>query len=351
VVIQDQAFVDLVNSISPYTANEFILYLLGAVYGVTRGQGSNTSVFVTFSGNTGFLIPIGFVVSDGSYQYTVQEAGVITNLGQSSPLFCLAISAGSWAVPAGTVTTIITSIPGGITLTCTNINPGASGTGVQTVSSYQSQVIQAGLSTAQGMPTFVKTAIGNVSGVIPNLIAVKNVDSYEWEIIVGGSGNPYEIANAIFISVPDISTLVGSQVSNTRDQVVTINDYPDTYNITYVVPVSQNVGITLEWSSQVLNVASNSAVVALAQPAIIDYINNIFVSQPINGLLIQRIFETSVASILPADLISNIVLTVYINGVQVSAEVGTQLYIDDPEGYYVTTSGSTASTSVIIDRI
>ena len=36
VVLQDQAFVDLVNSVSPYTANAPILYELGAVYGVQQ---------------------------------------------------------------------------------------------------------------------------------------------------------------------------------------------------------------------------------------------------------------------------------------------------------------------------
>ena len=76
-VQQDQAFVDLVNSISPYSANSFILYQLGAVYGVQQGIGSNTSVYVTFTGLAGFVIPQGFTVSDGNYQYTVQDGGII----------------------------------------------------------------------------------------------------------------------------------------------------------------------------------------------------------------------------------------------------------------------------------
>ena len=351
VVQIDQAYVDLINSISPYTANPFILYELGTVYGVQKGIGSNTSVYVTFIGSVGFVIPIGFVVSDGSYQYTVQDGGIIGNSGQSSPLFCLAISSGSWAVPSGTVTTLITSVPSGITLTCTNNNPGFAGATAQTIQSYQAQVIQAGLATAQGAPTFVKTALGNVSGVQPNLISIRNTDVNQWEIICGGSGDPYQIANAIFKSVPDISSLVGSTVDSGRDITVTINDFPDTYNIIFVVPVVQTVGITLDWKSQATNVASNSAVASLALPAIVAYINTIFVGQPINGLVIQSIFEASVASILPATLISNIALTVYIAGSEVSPETGTQLYLGDIEGYYSTTSGSTVATSVIINKV
>lgn len=351
VVIQDQAYVDLVNSISPYTANPFMLYQLGAVYGVQQGQGSNTSVYVTFTGSAGFVIPIGFVVSDGTHQYTVQDGGIISNTGQSTALFCLAISSGSWAVPAGTVTTLITSVPSGITLTCTNINPGTAGAFAQTIQSYQAQVIQAGLSTAQGVPAFIKTALLNVSGVQANLISVRNVGTNQWEIICGGSGDPYQIANAIFNSVPDISSLVGSTVSSSRNVTVTINDYPDTYNIVFVNPVVQNTGITLNWSSQATNVASNSAVVSLAQPAIVNYINNIYVGQPINLYEIQSIFETSVATILPTTLISNISVTVYISGSAVSPITGTHLYLGDVEGYYNTTAGSTTTTSVIINRV
>ena len=351
VVVQDQAYVDLVNSISPYTANPFILYELGAVYGVQQGQGSNTSVYVTFSGSAGFVIPIGFVVSDGSHQYTVQDGGIINNTGQSSPLFCLAISSGSWAVPAGTVNTLITSVPSGITLTCTNINSGTAGASAQTIQSYQSQVIQAGLATAQGVPSFIKTALLNVSGVQPNIISVRNVETNQWEIICGGSGDPYQIANAIFNSIPDISSLVGSTVSSSRNITVTINNYPDTYNIVFVNPVVQNTGITLNWSSQATNVASNTAVVSLAQPAIVNYINSIYVGQPINLYQIERIFEEAVSSILPTNLISNIAVTVYIAGSAVSPITGTHLYLGDVEGYYNTTAGSSTTTSVIINKV
>jgi len=227
VVIQDQTFVDLVNSISPYTANPFILYQLGAIYGVQQGVGSNTSVYVQFTGLAGFVIPVGFTVSDGTYQYTVQDGGIIGTSGQSLSLYCLATTSGSWAVPAGTVTHLVTSVPTGYTLTCTNPTAGLPGAVAQTVQSYQAQVIQAGLATAVGMPTFVKTQLQNVSGVQPNLVAVINLGSNQWEIICGG-GDPYQVAGAIFNSIPDISILVGSTLkitafTNATNGLVTTN--------------------------------------------------------------------------------------------------------------------------------
>jgi len=227
VVVQDQAFVDLVNSISPATANPSILYQLGQVYGVQQGQGSNTSVYVVFSGLAGFVIPVGFTVSDGTYQYTVQDGGIISTSGQSPALYCLATVAGSWAIPAGTVTQIITSVPSGYTLTCTNPSAGLPGLIAQTIASYQAQVMQAGMVTAQGVPTFIKAQLSQVSGVQPRLISVRNVATNQWEIICGG-GDPYQVANAIFNSVPDISNLVGSTllvsgISSTNPAVVTTN--------------------------------------------------------------------------------------------------------------------------------
>ena len=215
VVVQDQAYVDLVNSISPATANPSILYQLGQVYGIQQGQGSNTSVYVTFSGIAGFVIPIGFVVSDGTYHYTVQDGGIISASGQSPALYCLATVAGSWAIPVGTVTQIVTSVPSGYTLTCTNLTTGLPGTTAQSISSYQAQVIQAGMVTAQGVPTFVKAQLQNVAGVQPNLVSVRLIATNQWEIICGG-GDPYQVANAIFNSVPDISNLVGSTLSVTN---------------------------------------------------------------------------------------------------------------------------------------
>ena len=49
----------------------------------------------------------------------------------------------------------------------------------------------------------------------PNLISVRLIATNQWEIICGG-GDPYQVANAIFNSVPDISNLVGSTLSVTN---------------------------------------------------------------------------------------------------------------------------------------
>ena len=404
VYIQDQAFVDLVNSISPATANPSILYQLGQVYGVEQGQGSNTSVYVIFTGLAGFVIPVGFTVSDGTYQYTVQDGGIIATSGQTSPLYCLATVQGSWAIPSGTVTQIITSVPAGFTLTVTNPNDGLPGLTEQTIASYQAQVMQAGMVTAQGVPTFIKAQLQNVIGVQARLISVRLVATNQWEIICGG-GDPYQVANAIFASVPDISNLVGSTLAvtgittasngvvttdlnhgyatgqvitiagvtpswfnnnytitvideksfslgvttvghtytsggvvtpNLRNITVSIDDYPDIYNIIFVNPPSQTVEIVITWNTISTNLVSPTAVAQLTTPAIVDYINSIPVGQPINTYELQDAFQNAVEPIISASQVSKIDYVVSINGIDTAPTSGTLLIYGDPESYFST---------------
>jgi hypothetical protein len=405
----DSARVELFNSITPYSANSFLLNQLGQIYGVQQGVGSNTSVYVIFSGTPGFVISRGFVVSDGTHQYTVQDGGIVETDGQSVSLYCLATNAGSWAVPVGTVTQIITSIPSGVSLTVTNPTTGLPGATAQPLEDYQSQVIQAGLAVASGMPTFLKTQLANVSGVQRRLIAVRIAATNLWQIIVGG-GDPYAVGNAIFTGLFDISSIVGSVLEataitnatngvvttnlthgystgqviviagsnpsafngtytitvltpntfqlnanttssgsyiggavitpNVRNVTVSINDYPDSYNITFVNPLQQTVSVNLLWNTTSTNYVSPIAVAQLGNPAIVNYINSIYVGQPINIFELQNVFQNAIVTIIPPQLLSRMVFTIYINGDEVSPEAGTGLIYGDPESYFETNTAS-----------
>jgi hypothetical protein len=214
-VVSDSALVELVNSITPFGANAFILRQLGNIYGVPLGIGSNTSVYVVFTGDVGFPIPKGFTVSDGTYQYVVQEGGIIASGGSTNPLFALASLPGTWVVPAGTVNDFVTSVPNTITLSVSNPLAGTPGSATgQSEEDYRAQVVQAGLAASQGMPRYLKTILGNVAGVQKRLISVRAATGATWEVIVGG-GDPYQVADAIFTGLFDISSLVGSTIGIT----------------------------------------------------------------------------------------------------------------------------------------
>lgn len=223
----DQARIELVNSLTPFGANEFLLNQLGQIYGVPLGQDTNTSVPAVFTGTPGFVIAVGFTISDGSHQYTVQDGGIIGSGGTSPPLFALATQPGSWAVPQNSVNQLITSVPSGISLTVNNPSAGTSGSGTESAEDYRAQVLQAGLAASQGMPRYLKTLLGNIPGVQSNLVSVQAQVGGGWKVLVGG-GDPDQIANAIFAALFDVSTLVGSQllvtgITNANPGVVATN--------------------------------------------------------------------------------------------------------------------------------
>lgn len=479
-IVIDQATTDLINSISPLSANAFLLYQLGQVYGVQQGVGSNTSVFVTFSSpDIGYVINPGVVVSDGTNQYVVQDGGVIETSGQSDPLFCLSTTSGTFSVPIGTVTQIISSIDSSITIGCINLVTGVPGKSAQSIEDYRAQVIQAGQATAQGVPQFLKTQLNKVNGVQPNLVSVR-ASGTQWEVIVGG-GDPYAVANAILIGIPDIFNLIGSTLiaagitnaypavvttnlnhgystgqvvqmtggagmsginaipftiinltqktfslnvaitslvwsasvvtvttanphglpagtssgniynaapaaysgaftftrtgantftyplvsnpgaatqtgytgfdsvtsgtytassavltPNLRNITVSLNDYPDAYNITFVNPPQQIVGISMTWNTIATNFVPASAVALAGAPAIAAYINLIPVGQPINIFDMQIAFLNSIKSLLDVTLVSKMLFTVTINGIVTAPVANTGTIYGDPESYFNT---------------
>jgi len=342
-VVQEQASVDLINSISPLTANEFILKQLGLVYGVRPGLGSNTSVFVTFSGTPGFVVNIGFIVSDGTHQYVTQDPAIISGpgpVGTSQPTFCVAVDSGTWAIPENTVTQVITSVPDGFTLLVNNPTTGVPGGDPQTLAQYQAQVIQAGQAVSTGIGTLVKTALQNVGGVQARLISFRQTGG-GWQVIVGG-GDPYQVAGAIYQSMFNILDLVGAATHGSTETIA-INDFPDTYQIVYVVPAQETVGIVCTWQTiATANFVSPAIVTALAQPALVAYINSIAVGQPISLLILRDTFIQAVKDSIPESAISVLSFVVTIDSVVVNPPTGGELISGDPESFFFTSAANVA---------
>ena len=213
VSLADAAWVELLNSLTPYGANPFILNQMGALVGIPPNVPTNTSVFCVFTGTVGYPISPGFLVTDGTYQYSVYAGAVIPSSGITGPVLCIATVTGSWAVPQNTVNELATSVAATISLSVTNPNAGTPSQGVETVEQFQSRVIQGYEATAVGVPNFLYTLLTAIPGVDPRLTTVVQIDGGGWEIIVGGSGDPYAIAFAIFQGLADISSIVGSTMT------------------------------------------------------------------------------------------------------------------------------------------
>lgn len=249
----DQARVDAINSVSPYLANAFVLAQLGAQFGIVQGLPTNANVYVVFTGQAGFVINPGFLVSDGTNQYSVTNGGVIGSSGQSLPIYAVATNSNTFAIPANTVTQIVSSVPSPYTLTVTNPTAGTTAQAAESVASYRSRVLLAGQVASVGTPAFVKTLLLAIPGVQPNLVSIQQATS-GWRVICGG-GDTYQVANALLQGIPDISALQGSQLSITamtaaNPVVITTNldanltvgstftvagATPSAYNVTYTV--------------------------------------------------------------------------------------------------------------------
>ncbi|MHB1659853.1 MAG: baseplate J/gp47 family protein [Acidithiobacillus sp.] len=330
-VVMDQARVDSVNNVSPYAANAYVLAQLGAQFGLPQGLPTNTNVNVVFSGPAGYVIPPGFIVGDGTYQYLVQNGTVIGTSGSSQETYCVANQSGSWAVPEGTVTQLVTSVPTGYTITVTNPQAGVPGLSAESVQSYRSRVLLGGQAIAQGFGNFLTTQLQAVSGVTPRLVSVRQVNA-GWQVICGG-GDPVEVAGAIYLGVIDLSTIVGSSTSS-RNVVAQIVNPPNTYSVVYINPPQQVVTMTVTWNTTLANFTASSEVNQLAAPAIQSLINSIQVGQPINEMQMIAAFQGAVSSVLSAQYLTTLTFAVSINGVPVSPETGTQIIVGDPESYF-----------------
>jgi len=96
------------------------------------------------------------------------------------------------------------------------------------------------------------------------------------------------------------------------------------------------VTVGLVWNTTSLNYVSPSAVAQLGNPAIVNYINSIYVGQPINVFELQNVFQNAIVNLVPAPLLSRMVFTVTINGNVVNPSSGTGLIYGDPESYFET---------------
>ena len=335
----DQARVDAVNNVSPYAANPFILAQMGAQFGVPQGLMSNASVYVVITGSPGYVIPPGFAVSDGSRQYIIQTGGTVSTTGTTASLYAVCLQAGSFAIPAGTVTTIVTSVPSPYTLTVTNPLGGTPAAGPQTIESYRAQIVQAFQVAMTGTAAYLKTLLTMLPGVPSRLVSVVQ-SGQNFEILCGG-GDPYQTAGAIYQSGVILGLLTGS-LQLSRNVNVSIYDAPDTYNIVFVNPPQQIVTIGMVWNTTLPNFTSGPAVAQFAIVAMQAYINSIVVGQGINLLVLQQQVQAAISSVLAPVNLTTLRFNITINGVLATPSAGTSTILSDPESYfYLSPTGAT----------
>lgn len=334
----DQARVDAVNNVTPYAANPYILAQLGIMLGLPQGLNANGSAYVVFGGSAGYVIPPGFLVSDGTNQYAVQDGGTIAANGLSGPLYVVATNSSTFAIPPNSITAIVTSVPSPYALTVSNPLAGTPALAPETVESYRSRLLLASNVSISGSAAYLKTLLLAVPGVSPQLVAIRQ-NGPLWTVICGG-GDPYQIGGAIFAGVSNPGFLTGSSISSGRNILVPIYDAPDIYQIVFVNPPQQVVTVAVVWNTTLTNFTAAAAVNQYVIGAVRAYINSILVGQPINLLVLQDQVQSAVSSVLPIPNLTTLQFAVTINGSAVSPAAGTSIISSDPESYfYITPTG------------
>ncbi len=337
----DQARVDAVNNVSPYASNPYILAQQGAMLGVPQGAQANASAYVVFTGSAGYVIPPGFLVSDGANQYAVQDGGTIATNGLSQSLYVVATNDGTFAIPAGSITQIVTSVPSPYALSVTNPIAGIPAQAPQTVESYRSQIVTASNIAVSGVQNYLKSLLFLVPGVSSQLVSVQQQGIY-WKVICGG-GDPYQVAGAIYAGVSTLGLLTGSSVSSLRNIIVSIFDAPDIYQVTFVNPPQQLVGVAVTWNTRLQNFTAAPAVNQYIVGATQSYINSIVVGQPINLLVLQEQIQSAISSVLSAANLTTLQFAVTIDGVPQQPAAGTSIIAGDPESYFYASPSSVTS--------
>jgi hypothetical protein len=244
-VESDSFLVDLVNSVTPYGANAFLLNQLGILYGVDHQPITNTAVYVIFSGPPGYVVNQGFVVGDGTYQYVCQSGGICGLDGNTLPIYALATVTGAWEVLENTVVQMLTSVPGGIELSVTNPVAGIPSLSGEPISIFRERCFTAGLAASTGMARYLKTLCGNIPGVQSRLVSVQTVEN-QYVVICGG-GDPYQVAYAIWMADFYTPGLTGSTIwidnmTNTNPIVVT-TAFNHNLSTGDVITIMDNVGM------------------------------------------------------------------------------------------------------------
>lgn len=341
IVVSDQARVDAVNNVTPYGSNAYVLAQLGVQFGLPQGLPVNGSAYVVFTGTAGYVIPPGFIVSDGVNQYRVVDGGTVGNSGTSQPIYVVAVSSGTFPIPAATITTTVTTVPSPYALTVTNPLAGVPAQSAETVGSYRSRMLTAYSSPVQGVNAQIKTNLYAVPGVSPRLVALRQNGIY-WIVICGG-GDAYQTAGAIYQGCSDIGLLSGSTINPARNITASIFDAPDSYNVIFVNPPQQIVTLAVIWNTTLANFTAGAAVNQFIINAGQAYTNSIIVGQPINLLQLQEQIQNAVAPVLAPSNLTTLQFAVTINGVPVSPTAGTSIISSDPESYfYVSPSGVTS---------
>ena len=197
-------------------------------------------------------------------------------------------------------------------------------------------------------PGVVTTDIthGFASGQVINVTGVSGMSGINNTPLTITVLSPH--AFSIGINTTDSGSWTGGGIitPNLRNNVVTINDWPDNYLIPFVTPLQQLVTIKFEWATESTNYLTDATIASLVSAPAVQYVNSIFSGKPLNINNLKDVFLQAVNSTIDMSLITTLNVVVTVNGVITSVDAGTNIISGDPYSYWFI-----ASDGVIVDGI
>ena len=288
--IQDM-LANVMNSISPAYANDFIVRELGAAFGLKIKNQALPNTTITFYGLPGVVIPEGLEVgnADGSKKFITTKSDIINANGQVS-IYCEGADYYDTPTPANTLNVLLNQVLN--VTSCTNLNDAVESTPAETISEFRTRFQTRAQANRSGTVATLDNNLKEIEGTVDRLctyqasqIIEEGVKEAVIEVVVGG-GDDYQVALAIFNSVlyPDVfvSNPSGDETNRTVNINVAFNgvDFPIVYTRPKINQLSINISLTVQ--SGFINIPSE-AFTLLLRPYYEDYINNLKIGYSPSG--------------------------------------------------------------------
>ena len=249
---KDSEILFLAQQFNPETAEGRWQDALGKIYFISRKTAEPTVVTCTCTGLYNTIIPAGSIVqnTDG-YQLRSLDSATIPSSGTVNIEFAVT-ETGPVEIPAGSVTKIITVIPGWDTVT--NAAAGVLGRDEETRTEFETRRYNSVAQNAQGSVLAIQGAIAQVDGVLDCVVMENstneqitvhgvNVDPHSiCASVYGGDGS--DIAEAIYRRKDAGCGTTGNTVVSYSDP--DFNNATYTYNILRPTPTAVKMTVTIK---------------------------------------------------------------------------------------------------------
>ena len=287
------------NAYSPSNAYGVGLDKVAEINGITRITNLPTSVAITFSGTAGTVVPAGYIVKtvDGLEFATVAVAVV------PAIVTAKCTTLGAIRILANEVHVLTTAIAG--LTSATNLEPGITGIVREADPAFRARrensTISRGTSSIDAIYEGVKSLNLPYIAIIENTTSatVDGVPANSFLVVVEG-GTPAEVSQVIYDNKPQGITSYGSIVTVINDS----KGYPHNIGISRPTPIDISV------TTSITNLPGASVDSAtLVKAAIVDYVNNLNISEDVYW----SYFFSAILAVVPS---------IKINSLQIKFTVG-----------------------------